>query len=1573
MSKEMDELATILKGWGPSMQRSIDKAKGGKGGGGGHGGWSRWPAGAPNSKGGQFAPAKAGGGSGGSKAPSLFGSWSKKPNSGIKPVNAPQFGIGKVPSLLAGAASWHDAFSGPPPQPKPAPPGAKPHPKVDDNGKPVTINWPSKASKPESWTDPQKVATFTPGSEAPAKLNGVPLKAWTDHPRSASEWANVPGQNPRLDDADPIIPPPGKSVGSGVIIQEADGRVWLTKPTNEFGGYKHTFPKGTVEHGLSLQASAIKETYEETGLKIRITGVLGDYERTTSVARVYIAQRVGGTPSDMGWESQAVRLAPVSALKSMLNQPVDKDIVDDWRHENLLKGSSMSLIRDLAKGGQSEEVRGLIWLLKAGAKPAGKPGKPGHWQRQKRWPAGTPLGGQWKAMGRDGLTMPPSIAGGLGGKNSGYQKKVNALHLSAQAGNLKSVVDGAILLEKKVNSQAAAGMKSSHAKWTAQTSQYATQLVSDLLAKPKAEAAATKISGPAKLSEFTKVGGKPGGSNPGGVYTKEGEKYLVKGNLQLQNGAVTKGMSDDRAHNEVLATKLMQAAGIKAPDMEIVDLGKEYGGGLGVAVKWIDGAEPFNKNLGYHKQAIQEQYAVHAWLGNYDVLGQGYDNTVMLQGNAINIDPGGAILFRAQGKLKDKFEPDAPEWESMRKTTIEQSAVFGPMTEGALQNSAKQLANISDDTIKKLVDAHGPGDAAAKKKLADTLIKRRDAILEKADLKVIGEDTTSWQTALAKPKPEPPKVAEAVKAPADTPIPASIKKPEFNSGLNSDAYYTALVDKIDALHKAGDVQGLADIVDPKKVGTWGGKTQNSKKLTAYYTAVQQDIISKQQKEADAVAIGAKTVVDQKGKTWRAENGVLNPVDPEASGVPMPTPLSRDAVLALHAAALSQANGTTFKVHTWDDLTNDRNVDEVAKFGIDAMLIAQAATKGHTNIINTLDPKDEATALFKTHVLQALSAMPPANPQATPNVSVPLKGEKPRTEAKPGVKAINVVDAFEHYKAAGGTYNFADFSSAHASSTIGALAQAASLGDDAAVQAVDVYTETHTKFKTSLLAAMYDVGGGSTAGGVKDTAIEPTNPDSAPKTTASPALPNFENYKLSSANSNSPSHNFKVDLIAGYAKQGDVKSILAMNFGTNTYGKQQAKLANDALAALGSVHQVQAGQKKFSHPALVDGSYQKPEPAVAAAIPSGKTSSAPGTKPKPIHRIPKQPDFENWNGPGNGLSSIAAINKSNSDVVNKIKELGDKLDLKALGEVTFQQFDKNTGQFTGKYLPVTSHPSQHIKAYLEDVIDAVKNPYVPEAAMTPEQLASIPAMVQKLATMHGDIKKLKDAKVRIGRYAVLGSVSEKPFEGFPPKTISQKQGNAPVSALYKESNHKFDKLSSVEKQAIKDYTGGSYHSMNSSIVADNPNDKAGKAISGMKKAAVQLPTGLVLSRKFTFPEHHSLNVQRLVEAQGSVIKEFGIISTSTSTSVWSGDVHLKITAAPGAKGLFVGYGPNGAKSISQNPGENEIILPFGSRFYVKKVETKLNNSSKKVSKTDSSGNWATSASTYVELVLLPDLE
>jgi len=208
-------------------------------------------------------------------------------------------------------------------------PKAIDHPALGDDGKKFKIFEPEKGTHADSWVDPEVVAIFAVGdtNQLPDELFGVQLIPWIDHPEG-DDWDYVEGQ---MDDLfEPAINVPmGKKAASGVVIQEEDGRIWVVSPTNHFGGYKNVFPKGKAEEELSLQANAIKEAFEESGLKVEITGLIGDFERTTTVARMYSARRVGGSPAAVGWESQAVKLAPKSHLAGLLDSFADDEIIKE--------------------------------------------------------------------------------------------------------------------------------------------------------------------------------------------------------------------------------------------------------------------------------------------------------------------------------------------------------------------------------------------------------------------------------------------------------------------------------------------------------------------------------------------------------------------------------------------------------------------------------------------------------------------------------------------------------------------------------------------------------------------------------------------------------------------------------------------------------------------------------------------------------------------------------------------------------------------------------------------------------------------------------------------------------------------------------------------------------------------------------------------------------------------------------------------------------------------------------------------------------------------------------------------
>ncbi len=250
-----------------------------------------------------------------------------------------------------------------------------------------------------------------------------------------------------------------------------------------------------------------------------------------------------------------------------------------------------------------------------------------------------------------------------------------------------------------------------------------------------------EVGAPIDLAGLTKIGSKPGGSNPGALYQDaNGDTWLVKGNIQKVNGNSPADVSNDRARNEVLAARLINLAGGSAPEMRLVNLGSEYGGGLGVASKIVKGSK-FSKDSPVHLDAAREDFAIHAWLGNHDAVGASFDNLLMANGKAVNIDPGGAMLFRAQGLPKTGFGAYADEWVSMRQVSInaQTHAVYGQMTAAQLQASAKKLLVMTDDVIDRLVAAHGPLGSSAKG-LAETLKKRRDDILKRASLTLVKVD-----------------------------------------------------------------------------------------------------------------------------------------------------------------------------------------------------------------------------------------------------------------------------------------------------------------------------------------------------------------------------------------------------------------------------------------------------------------------------------------------------------------------------------------------------------------------------------------------------------------------------------------------------------------------------------------------------------------------------------------------------------------------------------------------------------------------------------------------------------------
>lgn len=195
------------------------------------------------------------------------------------------------------------------------------HPCKNEDGDTVYIRRPHLPSPLSDWHDATQIATVVPAGAMPLHLNGVAFRSWEDVPQSEAQWRDCVATARFAEPSFEV--PAGKLPAAGAVVLEPDGRVWIVAPSNQFAGNFATFPKGHVDRGSALRQTAVRECFEESGLAVELVAHLIDTTRSKTHNRYYLARRIGGTPADMGWESQAVHLAPLAALEDLLSNPGD--------------------------------------------------------------------------------------------------------------------------------------------------------------------------------------------------------------------------------------------------------------------------------------------------------------------------------------------------------------------------------------------------------------------------------------------------------------------------------------------------------------------------------------------------------------------------------------------------------------------------------------------------------------------------------------------------------------------------------------------------------------------------------------------------------------------------------------------------------------------------------------------------------------------------------------------------------------------------------------------------------------------------------------------------------------------------------------------------------------------------------------------------------------------------------------------------------------------------------------------------------------------------------------------------
>lgn len=114
-------------------------------------------------------------------------------------------------------------------------------------------------------------------------------------------------------------------------IPEQDGRVLLTRRTINPARGKWTFPGGYVDFGETVTDAALRETWEETGLKVDLTGLIGVYTYAGApVIIVYRAQVTAGTLTPCSENDLLEWRTPAEIPWADLAFPSTREALRDW-------------------------------------------------------------------------------------------------------------------------------------------------------------------------------------------------------------------------------------------------------------------------------------------------------------------------------------------------------------------------------------------------------------------------------------------------------------------------------------------------------------------------------------------------------------------------------------------------------------------------------------------------------------------------------------------------------------------------------------------------------------------------------------------------------------------------------------------------------------------------------------------------------------------------------------------------------------------------------------------------------------------------------------------------------------------------------------------------------------------------------------------------------------------------------------------------------------------------------------------------------------------------------------------
>jgi ADP-ribose pyrophosphatase YjhB (NUDIX family) len=126
--------------------------------------------------------------------------------------------------------------------------------------------------------------------------------------------------------------------GVAGAVPRQNGKIWLVRRSIEPSSGNWTFPGGYVDLGECVTDAAVRETYEETLLHVRLDGLLNvySYSHVGIVLVVYLATVMGGV-AGITPETREIRTFSLDEIPwTSLAFPSTRDALSDYvKHEKL--------------------------------------------------------------------------------------------------------------------------------------------------------------------------------------------------------------------------------------------------------------------------------------------------------------------------------------------------------------------------------------------------------------------------------------------------------------------------------------------------------------------------------------------------------------------------------------------------------------------------------------------------------------------------------------------------------------------------------------------------------------------------------------------------------------------------------------------------------------------------------------------------------------------------------------------------------------------------------------------------------------------------------------------------------------------------------------------------------------------------------------------------------------------------------------------------------------------------------------------------------------------------------------